>query len=862
MILACSRVIINTSKNASIINSTIGSYKCRECEFVSDSQGGLGVHRVKKLRDNVCENIQSVSVVCEYPKGKTFYCCLCDNIIKSWPNFTRHFRNIHPKIPLTTSAWCSLCNRVFNDLKGVGVHMKREHDISSSSIIPPSSPSPIMSVANFNDSQSTTACAMMHDPPDTTPPNVRVKSKKRTRKSNRHSSNTITNQPPVSNPITIPSTNLPSPPSSTISQTSSIEPSLEPTVALNGCTAVVNTPPFLVSLPPSEYVDPMVALSGCTNEVTIPNAADALPDAVAVTDSSVPFTGCTDDELIPHILVPPPSSDPIPISQKVPEPVICDLSPIEDDDDPFNIPPPLSSRRFLSQSSFVSRPSSPTPPHSLNPDAPDFQPTQEIPLAPPPGVIPSSPVNDSSSTNGIDPDPTNSPSDSPSEDPSEFSSKWKSSFAAHSNWQEFSEQCNQFAKDVISECEKNFQSKKKPVSRRHARPSARPVSNNRRPVQYNPIEARRIQSLYRLSKKRAARQVINDNKPSYSGSVDEANDFFSRVFGEKSVDVEAVKKGLDEFVPSGPKDDALGDPITAEEVSKKLRSMSNSAPGADRVEYRHLKSIDPKGQILCNIFNRCLIENDVPSQWKTSRTVLIHKKGDASDVSNFRPIALMSCIYKLFMSIMANRLVNYSIDNNLLSSSQKSARPTEGCYEHTFILQSLVLDAKRHQKNIFLAWLDLRNAFGSIPHDVITLSLSHLGVPDSVVNLVKNIYTNATTEVRTPNVSTPNIPIHAGVKQGCPLSPIIFNLCIEIILRAISMKGHKIGATKHFNGEISVLAYADDLVIIAKSKEKLQQLLDAASSSADVIGLEFRQDKSASLSMTYSKKSPNNIEIN
>ena len=271
--------------------------------------------------------------------------------------------------------------------------------------------------------------------------------------------------------------------------------------------------------------------------------------------------------------------------------------------------------------------------------------------------------------------------------------KWTSSFAAHSNWQEFSDQCNQFAKDVISECEKNFQSKKKPVSRRHARPSARPVSNNRRPVQYNPIEACRIQSLYRLSKKRAARQVISDNKPSYSGSVDEANDFFSRVFGEKSVDVEAVKKGLDEFVPSGPKDDALGDPITAEEVSKKLRSMSNSAPGADRVEYRHLKSIDPKGQILCNIFNRCLLENDVPSQWKTSRTVLIHKKGDASDVSNFRHIALMSCIYKSFMSIMANRLVNYSIDNNLLSSSQKSARPTEGCYEHTFILQSLVLDS-------------------------------------------------------------------------------------------------------------------------------------------------------------------------
>ena len=108
-------------------------------------------------------------------------------------------------------------------------------------------------------------------------------------------------------------------------------------------------------------------------------------------------------------------------------------------------------------------------------------------------------------------------------------------------------------------------------------------------------------------------------------------------------------------------------------------------------------------------------------------------------------------------------------------------------YIHPLI--SWAFNAKRHQKNLFLAWLDLCNAFGSIPHDVITVTLSHLGVPDSVLNLVTNIYTNATTEVRTLNGSTPNIPINAGVKQGRPLSLIIFNLCIEIIVCAILVKG-------------------------------------------------------------------------
>ncbi len=323
-----------------------------------------------------------------------------------------------------------------------------------------------------------------------------------------------------------------------------------------------------------------------------------------------------------------------------------------------------------------------SPPSNFQiPLTPRTLPTQDIPPAPPPGVIPSTPVGDF--TQYDLPDSTNGNSSYNSTGvTSEFIKKWSSTFFADTNWREFSDHFYDFANDVITECDKISQHKKKTAP---PRPSVRPVNNNRRPLQYNPIEAHRIQTLYCQSKKRAARQVISDNKPSYTGSVQDANEFFSQIFEEKWVDVDAVKNGLNNHVPSGPKDESLGDPIMPDKIAKKLRSLSNSPPGADRVEYRHLKSIDPKGEVLCSIYNWCLIENDVHSNSKTSRTLLIHKKRDAEDISNFRPIALMSCIYKLFMSVMANCLVNYSIDNNYLSSSQKSARPTEGCYEHTYI---------------------------------------------------------------------------------------------------------------------------------------------------------------------------------
>jgi hypothetical protein len=237
----------------------------------------------------------------------------------------------------------------------------------------------------------------------------------------------------------------------------------------------------------------------------------------------------------------------------------------------------------------------------------------------------------------------------PSTDPinriQEFQDKWSQAFTSDMPWQEFTDNCSSFAKDVVDMGNVTLSKHKAHGPRRPNRPSARPVVNNRRPLTYNPIEAKRLQTLYRLSKKRAARKVLNDNKPSFSGTVDEANDFFTRVFDKKTCDIDGINRGLEDFVPTGPINNNLGDHLTSVEVMNKLRKLSNSSPGADRVEYRHLRTVDPKCKILTTMFNRCLDENDVPADWKSSVTILIHKKGDASDVSNFRPIALIRVMY-------------------------------------------------------------------------------------------------------------------------------------------------------------------------------------------------------------------------
>ena len=225
-------------------------------------------------------------------------------------------------------------------------------------------------------------------------------------------------------------------------------------------------------------------------------------------------------------------------------------------------------------------------------------------------------------------------------------------------------------------------------------PPGRRPPHGRPFTRFNAAEAQRLQSFYHHSKKRAIPKILADDSPNFSGSTNAAETFFSNIFATKPCDIAALQQALNNVVPSVECDESLFRAPSAREISQKLRSAANTSPGPDRVEYRHLKRVDPQCKLLELIFAQCGKSRDVPAEWKTAVTVLIHKKGPTDDASNFRPIALMSCIYKLLMGVMAKRLSSWAIDNELLSPEQKSARPCEGCYEHTYLLQSVVADTR------------------------------------------------------------------------------------------------------------------------------------------------------------------------
>ena len=168
---------------------------------------------------------------------------------------------------------------------------------------------------------------------------------------------------------------------------------------------------------------------------------------------------------------------------------------------------------------------------------------------------------------------------------------------------------------------------------------------------------------------------------------------------------------------------------------------------------------DPRGLILSTIFNICRINSRVPRPWKYSTVTLIHKGGETTSIRNWRPISLQLTLYKTYSAMIARRIATWAIATSAFSDAQKGFLAFDGCAEHNFILRSMMTDSRRRKHNLVLTWLDLQDAFGSVPHHLMLSTMERLGLSGSVLEIVRDIYSHSTIAVRTGRVSfTPAIP--------------------------------------------------------------------------------------------------------
>ena len=162
--------------------------------------------------------------------------------------------------------------------------------------------------------------------------------------------------------------------------------------------------------------------------------------------------------------------------------------------------------------------------------------------------------------------------------------------------------------------------------------------------------------------------------------------------------------------------------------------------------------------------------------------------------------------------------------NRELPDVQVGFRKDRGTRDQIANIRWIIEKAREFQKNIYFCFIDYAKAFHCVDHNKLWKILKEMGIPDHLTCLLRNLYAGQEATVRTGHGTTDWFQIGKGVHQGCILSPCLFNLYAEYIMRNAGLEETQAGI-KIAGRNINNLRYADGITLMAESEEELKSLL-------------------------------------
>ena len=254
---------------------------------------------------------------------------------------------------------------------------------------------------------------------------------------------------------------------------------------------------------------------------------------------------------------------------------------------------------------------------------------------------------------------------------------------------------------------------------------------------------------------------------------------------------------------------------------KMLAKAANSkAPGPDEIPNEVLKFLPTQlHRAMHSMFVAMWLTGDTPDSWKSSHTVMLYKKGDHTDAGNYRPVGLACTVYKLWTALLTAVLSDYAAQHGIINDSQQGFMHGRSTHLQLLSVLNALEDAKHFGRDIYTLYIDFSSAFDTVDHDKLLQLMWDMGFPLHAVQAVQQLYTGATTAIRTSFGTSDPIDIECGTLQGDSLSPFLFLLFIEPLLRWLHVggRGYQHGCTQPTDAArhaCSARAYADDLAVL------------------------------------------------
>ena len=255
-----------------------------------------------------------------------------------------------------------------------------------------------------------------------------------------------------------------------------------------------------------------------------------------------------------------------------------------------------------------------------------------------------------------------------------------------------------------------------------------------------------------------------------------------------------------------------------------LRSITmNKVSGGDGSSVKLFKILnDDAVKVLHLICQKIWKTLQWPQDWKRSVFIAVPKKGNAKECSNYCTTALISHVSKVTLKILQARLQQYM--NPEIPDVQAGFRKGRGTRDQIANICWIIKKAREFQKNIYFCFSDYAKAFDCVDHNKLWNILKEMGLPDHLTCLLRNLYAGQEATVRTGHGITHWFQIGKGVCQGCILSPCLFHLYAEYIMRNAGLQEAQAGM-KIAGRNINNLRYADDTTLMVECGEELKSLL-------------------------------------
>ena len=292
--------------------------------------------------------------------------------------------------------------------------------------------------------------------------------------------------------------------------------------------------------------------------------------------------------------------------------------------------------------------------------------------------------------------------------------------------------------------------------------------------------------------------------------------------------------------------------ITMKEVNSAIsRLKTGKSPGSDGYNaewYKHLR--EELSPILLDTFNWILKGGEIPPSWREAIISVIPKEGkDKLDCDNYRPISVLNLDYKLFTSIMARRLESVLVfASNLDQAGFVCGRQTTDNIRRTLHIMDHI--TKNKTKSLLVAW-DARKAFDGTRWLFLYKVMHKFGFHDSFIKVIQSLYDKPTARVKINGDLSDSFVLGRGSRQGCAISPLLFDLFIEplgqLIRQSGAVKGIRIGASEH-----KVAMFADDILgYLSEPEGSLNELMSLFTYFGEMSGYTLNVSKTQVMALNF-----------